>query len=44
MRVACVPPGDAVTRLRDGAGTQFDASLVGTFLAARKEIVGDDED
>lgn len=42
--VACVPPGDAVTRLRDGAGTQFDASLVGTFLAARKEIVGDDED
>ena len=42
--VACVPPGDAVARLRDGAGTQFDASLVGTFLAARKEIVGDDED
>lgn len=41
--VNCVPPGDAVTRLRDGAGTQFDASLVGTFLAARTEIVGEDE-
>jgi HD-GYP domain-containing protein (c-di-GMP phosphodiesterase class II) len=42
--VACVPPGDAVARLRDGAGTQFDASLVGTFLASRHEIVGDDEE
>ncbi|HJW95606.1 MAG TPA: HD domain-containing phosphohydrolase [Thermoanaerobaculia bacterium] len=42
--IACVPPGDAVARLRDGAGTQFDASLVGTFLAARLEIVGNDED
>lgn len=42
--VNCVPPGDAVSRLRDGAGTQFDESLVGTFLAARMEIVGDDED
>ncbi len=42
--VNCVPPGDAVTRLRDGAGTQFDASLVGTFLASRTEIVGEDEE
>jgi HD-GYP domain-containing protein (c-di-GMP phosphodiesterase class II) len=42
--VNCVPPGDAVTRLRDGAGTQFDASLVGTFLASRHEIVGNDDD
>jgi HD-GYP domain-containing protein (c-di-GMP phosphodiesterase class II) len=41
--VNCVPAGDAVTRLRDGAGTQFDASLVGTFLASRTEIVGEDE-
>jgi HD-GYP domain-containing protein (c-di-GMP phosphodiesterase class II) len=42
--IVCVPPGDAVARLRDGAGTQFDASLVGTFLASRNEIVGEDED
>jgi hypothetical protein len=42
--VNCVPPGDAVSRLRDGAGTQFDASLVGTFLASRQEIVGNDDD
>jgi HD-GYP domain-containing protein (c-di-GMP phosphodiesterase class II) len=42
--VNCVPPGDAVTRLRDGAGTQFDASLVGTFLASRTDIVGEDDE
>jgi len=41
--VACVPPGDAVTRLREGAGTQFDASLVGSFLAGLDDIVGPDD-
>lgn len=40
--VNCVGSGDAVTRLREGAGTQFDASLVGTFLASRAEIVGEE--
>jgi len=42
--VNCVEPGDAVSRLREGAGTQFDASLVGTFLASRTEIVGQDDE
>jgi response regulator RpfG family c-di-GMP phosphodiesterase len=31
--------GDAAATLREGAGTQFDASLVGTFLASKDEIV-----
>jgi len=42
--VKCVPAGDAVKRLREGAGTQFDAQLVETFLAARHEIVGPEDD
>lgn len=41
--VKTTAPGDAVKRLRDGAGTQFDATLVETFLEARREIVGPEE-
>lgn len=42
--VKCVSPGDAVKRLQEGAGTQFDEKLVETFLSARKEIVGSDDE
>jgi hypothetical protein len=41
--VKCVAPGDAVKRLREGAGTQFDAALVEAFLGARNEIVGPED-
>ena len=41
--VKCVAPGDAVRRLREDAGTQFDAALVETFLGARQEIVGPED-
>ena len=33
-----IDPREAVTQLRNEAGTQFDPSLVGTFLAALSEI------
>src|SRR5581483_7186282 len=38
-----VSEGDAVAQLREGAGTQFDESLVGTFIAGRQEIAGAEE-
>jgi len=38
-----VSEGDAVAQLREGAGTQFDESLVGTFLAERQDIAGAEE-
>ncbi len=38
-----VSEGDAVAQLREGAGTQFDETLVGPFLAERHEIAGTEE-
>jgi HD-GYP domain-containing protein (c-di-GMP phosphodiesterase class II) len=42
--IAAKHPGDAAARLRDGAGKQFDASLVETFLANKRQIVDSDDE